>query len=404
VGPTLTDFHPERVRRDPYAAYARLREGEPVSFSESLDAFVLARYRDAVSVLQDRRWGNDHRHRTGHEEWASEREREIGLPDPAGRVLLFMDAPDHTRLRNLARKAFTPAMVSRLSARVEELVDELLARGEERGEIELMSDFAYPLPVTVIAEMLGVPTEDVPLFREGSRNLIGLLDLDPPVEKLRAAAEALFQFAVYLVGLLERRRSEPRHDLITALLAAEESGDVLEHEELISLCILLFVAGHETTMNLIGNGMWALLGNRDQLERLRADPSLGRSAVEELLRYDSPVQLTVRTALEDLDVGGVTVPKGQQVVVLLGSANRDPDAFAEPDVLDLARADNHHLSFGHGSHFCLGASLARLEGRIAFTALARRFSRIEPQIDEPEWRDTTTLRGLKELPLALSPY
>jgi cytochrome P450 len=378
-----------------------LREGQPVSYSERLDAYIVARYRDAISVLQDRRWGNDHRLRNGHEEWAREREEAIGLPDPAGRVLLFMDPPDHTRLRNLARKAFTPAMVARLSARVEELVDDLLAHAEERGEIELMSEFAYPLPVTVIAEMLGVPTQDIPLFREGSRNLIGLLDLDPSVEKLRAAAEALFQFAVYLVGLLERRRTEPADDLITALIAAEESGDVMEHEELVSLCILLFVAGHETTMNLIGNGMWALLANPDQLDRLRADPSLGRTAVEELLRYDSPVQLTVRTALEDLDIAGVTIPRGEQVVVLLGSANRDPDAFTDPELLDLARGDNHHFSFGHGSHFCLGASLARLEGRIAFTALARRFERIETQITSPEWRDTTTLRGLKELPLKL---
>jgi cytochrome P450 len=394
----VLDFHDAAFVADPYPIYARVRQEAPIHHNESLDMWVVADYRHALSVLSDRRWANDHRHAKDHEEFLAQR-AEIGMPDPAGQVLLFMDAPDHTRVRNLARKAFTPAMVQRLRDRVRELVQSLLGKGNK--EIELMSELAYPLPVTVIAEMLGVPRDDVGLFRERSRDLIGVLEIDPPIEVLKKAAEGAFALAIYLSNLIEKRRAHPQDDLISSLVEAEEKGDQLSHEELMSLCILLFVAGHETTMNLIGNGTLALVRNADQIERLRADPDLARLAVEELLRYDSPVQLTVRTALVDLDLDGHRVPKGEQVLILLGSANRDPEEFEDPDRLDLGRADNRHMSFGHGSHFCLGAPLARVEGQVFFPMLVEAFERIELAA-EPVWRGTTTLRGLRELRLTLN--
>ena len=301
-------------------------------------------------------------------------------------------------------KAFTPKVVDGLRPRIQELVDELLDAVAAKGSMEIIEDLAYPLPVIVICEMLGVPPEDHETFKEWSRAAARSLDpeeiLPPEVQEERR--QTLESFGDYFRALIVERRKDLKDDLISALIEAEEAGDKLTEEELLSTCILLLVAGHETTVNLIGNGALALLRNPDQLEMLRDDPSLAPRAVEELLRYDPPVQMTGRTALEDIEIGGGTVRKGQQVILLLAAANRDPERFADPDRLDITRDDTRHLAFSFGTHFCLGASLARLEGEIALGTLVRRFQGLKLQTEAPEYKENITLRGLASLPVAFS--
>lgn len=389
-------------RADPYPMYARLRGTEPVHHSTGSDAWVITRHADAVAVLRGPVWSNDHRHSTTE----SSRRRRAAIaageaPDLMGIVLLFMDPPDHTRVRSLVASAFTPRMVERLRPRVEALVTEALDAAEREGTVDLLSAVAYPVPVAVIAELLGVPLEDRDWFREVSAKVTPLLDDEPAPAVLAEAGEAVGAFAEYFSGLVERRREHPTDDLVSGLVAAHVEGERLTHEELITMCILLLVAGHETTMNLICNGTLALLRQRDQLEALARDPGLGRPGVDELLRYDSPVQLTARTALEDVELDGQRIRAGEQALVLLGAANRDPAVFADPDRVDLARSDNHHLAFSHGRHFCLGAALARLEGEVVFGQVAARFPDLELATDEVEWRETVTLRGVTGLPVRL---
>jgi cytochrome P450 len=296
-------------------------------------------------------------------------------------------------------KAFSARVIEALRPFVQRTVDDLLDGIERRGgEFELVSELAHPLPVVVICEMLGVPAEDVELFSRLSDDLVHTLDPMIGPDIIERATESELAFDAYFRALIARRRKAPREDLLSGLIAAEEEGQRLSEEELLRTLILLLVAGHETTVNLISNGTVALLRNRDQLARLQDDPSIIRAAVEELLRYDAPVQLTGRIPLEDMEFGGKTVRKGQQVVALVGAANRDPEQFADPDRLDLGRQDVRHVAFGGGIHFCLGAFLARVEGQIAIGSMVRRFPKLE-LAGEPVWRDTITLRGLKVLPL-----
>jgi cytochrome P450 len=313
--------------------------------------------------------------------------------------MLFVDPPDHTRLRTLVNKAFTPAAIGRLRSRVEELTAQLLDRVADAGELDLVDDLAYPLPVTVICELLGVPAQDQTRFRAWSGALVHLLDPLVATDTLQRALAARTALRGYLGALVAQRRAYPAEDLLTALVAAEDQGHRLSEPELVSMCLLLLIAGHETTVNLIANGTLALLTNPAQRDRLAADPRLAASAVEELLRYDSPVQLTARHVLADLEVGGRRVGEGETVLAVLGAANRDPAQFPEPDRLDLARSLNRHLAFGGGIHFCLGAPLARMEAQIALTALLGRFPRLCLGDSPPTWRDTVTLRGLASLPL-----
>jgi cytochrome P450 len=269
--------------------------------------------------------------------------------------------------------------------------------------MDVISDLAFPFPVTIICQLLGVPVEDRDLFRQRTRDLTVLLEWQMTPTDFEASATAAVEFAAYFLALFEQRRSEPRDDLVSALVAAEHESDKLAHEELLTTCILLLSAGHETTMNLIGNGLLALLRHPDQLALLRSDPSVAANAVEELLRYDSPVQLTARTAKHDSEVGSQTIRQGDQVVALLGAANRDPQVFSEPDRVELARVKaNQHVSFGAGHHFCLGAALARVEAQIALTRLAQ-LSDLELATEEPEWRKQATLRGLEHLPIRFRP-
>jgi len=390
----IDPFLPEH-RTDPYPLYRRLRELDPVHRSPA-GPWVLTRHADATAVLRDQRFSPNPSHLHGERPQVGPRRLDT-------KVLLFLDPPDHTRIRSLASKAFTPNRVRQLRRRVEALVDELLDRAEERGSLELIADLAYPLPVSVICELLGVPAVDRDSFRRWSSDASRMLDRDIDLDEdaLARGAEAIGGFTEHFAALIEERRLQERDDLLSALIAAEEGGERLTWEELLTTVILLFLAGHETTVNLIGNGALALLRHPDQLQRLRRDPALGPSAVEELLRYDSPVHVTARIATTDLTVGGTPVAAGEQLIVLVAAANRDPAVFADPDRLDIGRADNRHLSFSAGMHYCLGAALARLEGEVAIGALVRRFPRLELVDPEPRYRDHLVLRGLRSLPLSL---
>ncbi len=393
-------------RDDPYQFFHLLREHEPVHHTP-FGVYLLTRHADAATIVRDPRLSNNQEHSDLFRAFAEANppSDDDAMSQMNSVVMLFMDPPDHTRLRGLVSKAFTPKMVERLRARVREIVDERLDAVEARGDgrMDVVTELAYPLPVVIICELLGVPAEDHATFQSWSSELAASIDPDPLITpdqqvRIEAAGNA---FLEYFTDLIERRRRSLRDDLLSALIEAEEGGERLTEEELLGTALFLLIAGHETTVNLIGNGTLALLRHRDQLERLRDDPDLDRQAVEELLRFDSPVQLTQRITLDDYDVGDVTIPKGQNLIPLLGAANRDPAEFDEPDRLDLGRANaNRHLAFGGGHHFCLGASLARLEGAVAIGALVRRFPTIE-LAGEPVRKTTFTLRGLEHLPVAI---
>lgn len=370
---------------------------------------MVTRHADCLAVLRDRRASSDSTNvdpAKAPEGFASSRLRQGVLADAErdNRPFLFRDPPDHTRLRGLVSKAFTPRMVEGLRPRVGAIVTELLDAALACGEMDAVADFAYPLPVRIICDMLGIPPADQARFQQWSAALARGIDPDflLPEEVHHDRMDALAAFAEYFFALLSERRAHPGPDLLSQLAEAEEAGDTLSEGELLATAILLLVAGHETTVNLISGGVLALLEHPDQLERLRADPALIRTGVEELLRYVSPVQLTGRSLTDDLPVGGEVLGKGEFVVVLIASANRDPEAFSDPEGLDLARADNRHLGFGFGLHHCLGAPLARLEAQVAFGELVRRARVIELGCEQMRYRENVVLRGLADLPVRLS--
>ena len=393
---------------DPYGVYAALRRDNPVH-RNALGFWVFTRHADCLAVLRDRRSSSDGRNVDGGsvvplraDEFGPRSGPETMLAEMA--PFLFRDPPDHTRLRGLVQKAFTPRVVEGLRPRVEEICDELLDAALARGEADLVADYAYPLPVQIIVEMLGVPAEDHEQFRVWSDALARGLDPDflLPPEAVQQRLGAILSFVQYFASLIEQRRTRPGEDLLSRLIAAEEQGDVLTQGELLSTCILLLVAGHETTVNLVSGGALALMEHPDQLARFRDDLSVMRSGVEEMLRFVPPVQLTGRVALEDMEVGGARIAAGEFSMLLIGSANRDPDAFDDPDTFDVGRADNNHLGFGFGIHHCLGAPLARLEAQIALPALLRRARRLERTTDQLLYKENIVLRGLQALPVSLS--
>jgi len=386
------------IHANPYPVYARLREEDPVH-QPFPGVWILSLHRDVAALLRHPDLSSDRRNSPVYEEFvkALPVEPDDGALTPS---MLFLDPPDHDRLRRLANKAFTPRAVERLVPRVHEVVEELLDRAEEMGSFDVIADLAYPLPVTVISEMLGVPASDRDMLRAWSLDLIYTLDPMLSVEALARAQRAGAEFRAYLRELIAVRRRNLGDDLLSGLIQAEDDGQQLTPQELVATCVLLLVAGHETTSSFIGNGMLALLRNPGQYARLHGDPGLIRSAGEELLRYDSPVQLTGRLVLRDTEIGGQRVEAGQDVVALVGAANRDPAVFEDPDRLDVGRADNRHVAFGGGIHFCLGAPLARVEGGTALASLVRRFPALHLAADEPVWRDTITLRALRELPVS----
>lgn len=378
-------FHPDSAEAiaDPYPLYGELRRKDPVHRMRLIDAWALTRYGDADRVLRD--------HQTFSSAVASRVQRRTGLVS-----MLETDPPEHTRLRSLVSQAFTPRSIEGLRPRVERIAEDLVEAAANSDRLDLMASIAYPLPVIVIAEMLGVPPADMARFEGWSNdislNIEPILD-DEEIVRVRNAAEELTEYFERIILL---RRSDPRDDIISALVAAEEEGDKLTHDELIRTLILLLVAGNETTRNLIGNGVLALLSNPDQFELLRENPGLMGSAVEELLRYDSPVQLDGRTATVDIELGGRSISAGQFVIAVIGAANRDPAVFENPDRLDIRRTGASHLAFGRGVHYCLGAPLAKMEGRIALAAVMRKFPKIRLAA-EPVRRRQTVLRGLKHL-------
>lgn len=396
-------FFTSELHQYPYPHYDRVRAETPVFRDPYSGEVVLTRYRDVVAALKDARL-------------SSRRVAEAGLPGSGGpmgwllrpvsgvlgRQMLFSDPPDHTRLRGLANKAFTPRVVQTMRGRVQEMAGQLLDRVQHRSSFDVIGDYAVWLPILVIAEMLGVPAQDRRRFKTWSDDLalfIGGTTLPMPLVMARAA-RGVSGFRRYFRALIrKRRKAAPVDDLLGALIAAEEQGDTLTEEELLANAMLILAAGHETTTNLIGNGMYALLQHRDQMERLRNEPCCIESAVEEFLRYDSPVQWTGRVATEDLEIAGETIRAGELLAIGIGAANRDPAQFVEPDRLDICRSPNPHVAFSHGIHFCLGAALARLEGQIAIAALLSRYPQMSVAKQPLHWHPNYTLRGLKTLAL-----
>jgi pimeloyl-[acyl-carrier protein] synthase len=391
----MTTFNPmdPEFLTNPYPTYHRLRAEDPVHQSP-LGFWVLTRYDDVVATLRDPRCVKEPLAALVAARFG------VAVPPGVGLSMLDRDPPDHTRLRSLVSKAFTPRVVENLRPRIQQIVDRLVARAEAAGSIDLIEEFAYPIPVNVICELLGVPVEDHDQFKGWSLDIARGLDsvmLPPDSEIPRRSGAARHAMADYFRRLIAERRASPRADLLSAMIAAEEAGETLTEEELLATCILLLIAGHETTVNLIGNGTLALLRHPDELRRLRQTPGLIVNAVEELLRYDGPVQRTARVPSTDITIGGRTIGKGEMVMPFIGAADRDPAQFPDPDRLDLGRADNRHVAFGWGIHFCLGAPLARVEGQIAIDTLVRRLPKLELVSHEPEYRQSLTLRGLKTL-------
>jgi cytochrome P450 len=371
---------------DPYPHYARLRTDEPAYRSPTGDVW-LTRYADVQLALTDRRFGKS-------APAYSARSSALG-GEPVPPSMLFQNPPDHTRLRALVTRAFTPRTVERLRPRIAAIAEDLLERAGD--EFDLVDAFAFPLPAMVIAELLGIPGEEQPLFQKWTSDVAGAVDSTADdAARLRGAA-AREQMAAYFASLVDERSRQPREDLISQLVAVHESGDRLSLGELLSMCALLLAAGHETTVSLIANAVLTLAPRPTDWTRLRMEPTRMPLAVEELLRYESPVQLTDRVALEQVAIAGHRIEVGQRVIAAIGAANRDPDVFTDPDRLDLTREPNPHVAFGHGIHFCLGAPLARMEGQLALCALVLRFSNIEAG---PATRGTTPMfRTIRSLPV-----
>ncbi|MGE0679715.1 MAG: cytochrome P450 [Candidatus Binatia bacterium] len=387
--PLLPEF-----RLDPYPTYRRLQTEDPVHRSMLPGVWVLSRHADVSMVLRDARFG-----RADAETFWRERLGDCPAHKVITKWMLFRDPPDHTRLRTLVNKAFTPRAIENLRPRVQEIVNELLDTVQNDGGMDLMTAFAYPLPVLVICEMLGVPAKDRDIFKAWSGDLARILDPILTPDIVERGHALIGSMAEYFRELIEQLRKNPQGSLLDAMIAAEEQGDRLSEEELLANCILLFGAGHETTVNLIGNGTLSLLRHPAQLAKLQANPDLIESAIEECLRYESPVQMTGREVKQDVEIDGVRVSAGERLFTLIGAANRDPSQFSDPDRFDITREDNKHLAFGHGIHFCLGASLARLEGQFAIGTLVRRLPGLKLKGDSLQWRDAFTLRGLQALPV-----
>jgi pimeloyl-[acyl-carrier protein] synthase len=385
-------------RANPYPFYHQLRAADPVHWSE-LGFWMITRYADAVSILQDARFGYPDRRTPEHTEYLIQQGQLSPLERLSSFWLISKNPPDHTRLRGLMNKAFTPRVVEALRPRIQTIVDGLLDTVKDKGGIDIMADLAYSLPITVIAELLGVPAQDRDRFKEWSDDLVGMIDIVPDPQRLSEGEMSVQKFFDYFRDLITERRKKPQDDLISALAVVEEQGTQLNEHELLANLVLLLAAGHETTTGLIGNAMFALLRHPDEMAKLRNDPALIRDGVEELLRYDSPVQFFGRNVLEDVTIDGKVIRKGQTIFILLGAINRDPAQFPDPDRLDITRNENRHLAFGYGIHFCLGAPLARIEGQIAIGALIQRVKNLVLDMESVKWRDSLVVRGLKALPV-----
>ena len=383
---------------DPYPVYAELRAAAPVYHDDPTDLWFISRYEDVNTMLRDRRFGRTYIPRFTHEEMG--REPPPPAQDPFWHLInhgiLDMEPPDHTRVRRLVTKAFTPRMVENLREPIQALTDRLVDGRRGSGTFDLIAAVAEPLPVAVIAELLGIPPDDRHLLRPWSADICRMYELHPTDEDAAVAVRASEDFSDYLRNLARVRRSAPGDDLISELTRVVDDGERLTEDDLIGTCVLLLNAGHEATVNATGNGWWTLFRHPPALERLRADPASIRTAVEEMLRWDTPAQMFERWVLEDVEVQGVAIPKGAEVGLLFGSADRDPEVFDEADAFRIDRDPNPHLTFGAGIHFCSGAALARLELTTSFATVLRALPDLT-LVDEPAWKPNYVVRGLQEL-------
>ncbi|MFF5477247.1 cytochrome P450 [Streptomyces sp. NPDC012935] len=383
---------------DPYPAYAELRARGRVHWFEPTNQWLVPHHADVSALLRDRRLGRTYQHRFTHEDFGRtapppEHEPFHVLNDHG---MLDLEPPDHTRIRRLVSKAFTPRTVEQLKPYVQGLAGELVSALVEAGGGDLLTDVAEPLPVAVIAEMLGIPESDRAQLRPWSADICGMYELNPSEETATKAVRASVEFSEYLLELIAARRKEPGDDLISGLIAAYDEGDRLTEQEMISTAVLLLNAGHEATVNSTVNGWWALFRNPDQLAALRADHSLIPSAIEELMRYDTPLQLFERWVLDEIEIDGTTIPRGAEIAMLFGSANHDATVFEHPAGLDLTRKENPHISFSAGIHYCIGAPLARIELAASMTALLEQAPTLRLAA-EPERKPNFVIRGLEGL-------
>lgn len=396
------DIWSSTTRANPQALYEQMRTEAPIYCAVGPQSgnnfWFITRYDDCMTVLKnDETIGKEFRKHLPAEvanKWGPP-------PDPndvfevINHHLLDLDPPDHTRLRALVHKAFTPRVIENLRPRIQQIANDLLDQMEDAGKADLINAFSFPLPITVIAEMLGIPSADRDKFRDWTRNLLFVPDAD---ENRRAAME----FGMYMNSLIDERRDNPQEDVLSGLIQAEEAGDRLDRMELLSMLFLLLVAGHETTVNLIANGTLLLLQHPDQMQKLKDNPALIRSAVEEMLRYNGPVETTTfRWAFQDVEVGGVTIPAGDVVLPALLAANRDPAYFENPNTFDITRENNKHIAFGLGIHYCVGSPLARMEGAIAINTLLKRLPNLQlaANVDDLKWNESILLHGMKEMPV-----
>jgi cytochrome P450 len=404
---TTFDFFLPEFRLDPYRFYRRLREEDPIHWGISFEPSVsgmwhISRYADIMRILKDARFL--------HQFPQGEREAALAALPPeirlyrelSGQSLLFSDPPAHTRLRALVSKAFTPRMVESLRPRIQTVANALLDVARTRGQIDIISEYAVPLTTTIIAEMLGIRIESREQLMRWAQVLVRALDCKQSDEIYATAGQVAIEiYGTFQEIVARRRQEESQDDILGSLILAQDEQDQLSEPELIVTATTLLIAGHETTVNLIGNGMLALMTAPPQLDLLREHPEHTPSAIEEFLRYDASSQMTSRIATEDCEINGTFIQRGQTLNLLLGSGNHDPEAFTDPDRLNITRAEKPHLSFGMGMHYCLGAPLARLEGQVAIETLLRRSPHLRLQDDTPHWRDTISFRGLERLPLAL---
>lgn len=374
---------------DPYATLRRLQAEAPVFWSETIGAWVITRYDDVLTTFRDvQHFSNEGRLGRAAEYLPPKQRAKLSAFEShyAGRSLIHSDPPDHTRLRGLLTKAFTPRVIEGMRGRIQSIVDELLDAAPSGGPVDLMRDLAIPLPAVVIGEIVGAPAADARLFKGWADAILAFQGLNrPPLEVLERSQGGIVALRGYLTDLIAERRKQPREDLLSHLLAVESGSHRLSESELLLTCVTLLVAGHETTMGLIGNGLWLLMRHPEQMAQLRANPALMPSAIEEMLRFESPVTRQPRRMSQATTLGGQTIPAGQIAMHFLNAANRDPAYFTAPDQFDITRANNRHLAFGMGIHFCIGAPLARMEGPIAISSVLRRMPHLRPVSDQPDW-------------------
>ncbi len=399
---SLSNLLRPEIRANPYPFYAQLRSQDPVHWDEAMGFWVLTRYDDVATAFNDPRFSRAQGLMGGFKR-LPEAEQRIAEPvyHAYAQSMPYTDPPYHTRLRALVNKAFTPRVVERMRPYIQQVVDDLLDAVEVKGRMDVIRDLAYPLPLAVIAAMLGFPIEERQQLKKWSDDsfaVLGIIRHSP--ELMEGAARSMAELSNYITALSQSRRLQPQEDLLTALVTVVDEGERLTQDELIANVSVLLAAGHETTSNLIGNGVLAFLRHPDQLQKLGDDPALADSAVEEVMRYDNAVQIVYRSAIEEVELGGKRIGPGQLVNMILGAADRDPEHFSKPDQFDITRDEGKHVGFGLGIHFCIGAPLARLEVQMAFTTLLRRFPNLRLDMEALEWHEHPTFRGVKSLPVA----